>query len=393
MTLRTRAVAVLATAALAVVGLAVPAHAEPGLGEARRRAATLRKQVDALELKAAAAIEDYNAASDDLTKAVAERLQAQAAVDRAQQASAADSAALATRVRALYMTGGTMTLYASVMEAPDLHDAFGRLANVDAVLRRDGLTVASADVALEQAEAAATKLRDVARRQAKLERQVAQAADKVQAALAKQQGLLDAATAEVRRLAEEARLAAELRAQQAFEAARAAAARAAAAAASAAGSGAGSGAGSPTTTDGRTHVSGAAIGALAGDDTTPPNATVARAIAAAKTRLGSPYVWGATGPDTFDCSGLTGWAYRQGGLNLPRTSRQQWFAGSHPSIADLLPGDLLFWGPDLSNPQSIHHVAMYIGGGMMIAAPRSGTVVRIQPVYKGDFFGVTRVAP
>jgi cell wall-associated NlpC family hydrolase len=376
-TVRTRAVAVLAAAALVVVGGAVPAHADPGLGTARARAAALRKTVDALELKAAAAIEDYNAATDELATAVAERFEAEAAVDRAREASDADSEALATRVRALYMTGGTMTLYASVMEAPTLHDAFGRIANVNAVLRRDGLEADSSSQVLADAKSAADRLREIALRQVRLERRVAAAAQRVTTALETQKKLLAQATDEVRRLAEEARIAAELRAQRAFEAALAAARRAEGA----------------TVTDGRTHVDGTAIDALKGDGVTPPNATVARAIAAARTKLGSPYVWGAVGPSTFDCSGLTGWAYRQAGVNLPRTSRQQWFAGTHPPLAELLPGDLLFWGPNRANPQSIHHVAMYVGGGMMVAAPRTGTVVRIQPVYLGDFFGVTRVAP
>jgi cell wall-associated NlpC family hydrolase len=362
-----RFVAVLAAAATVLVGGAMPAHADP-VGDARRRAAELRRSVDALELKAADAIEDFNAASDELAQAVTARLQAQAAVDRARVRTQADGAALATRVRALYMTGGTMTLYASVMKAPTLHDAFGRIANVNAVLRRDGLTVASSEQALAETKAAASTLREVALRQTKLERKVANASKNVQAMLAREKQLLGQASADVLRLAEEARVAAELRAQRAFEAARRKA------------------------LDARTFVDGKAIDALAADDTTAPNATVARAIAAARTRLGSPYVWGATGPGTFDCSGLTGWAYRQAGLTLPRTSRQQWNAGPHPGLGELLPGDLLFWGHDPTNPQSIHHVALYVGGGLMISAPRTGTVVRVQPVYLGDFFGVTRVA-
>jgi cell wall-associated NlpC family hydrolase len=129
---------------------------------------------------------------------------------------------------------------------------------------------------------------------------------------------------------------------------------------------------------------------LRGDGTAAPNAVVARAIASAKAQLGKPYLWGAVGPDAYDCSGLTGWAYRQAGLNLPRTSRQQWNAGSHPSLGEIRPGDLLFWGSSRTDPQSIHHVAMYVGGGMMIAAPHTGANVRIQPVYLGDFFGLTR---
>ena len=377
--MRGRLAAVIAAASLVLVGGAVPAYADPGLGTAKARAALLRRQVDALELKAAVAIEDYNEVSEELARLAYARLEAQKAVDSATQARHVDRDALETRIRAIYMSGGTMSLYASVLEAPDLHDAFGRLANVSAVLREDGLTVDSADVTVAKAQEAADKLREITVQQAAVEKKVATAAERVRTALAKQKSLLAAADAEVVRLAEEARIAAEARAAAAF------AARVAAAEARAAGAGGAA--------DSRTHVSGAALAALRDDSTTPPNAVVAKAIAAAKTRLGSPYVWGATGPETFDCSGLTGWAYRQAGLNLPRTSRQQWFAGSHPSVADLLPGDLLFWGPNRSNPQSIHHVAMYIGGGMMIAAPRTGTVVRIQPVYQGDFFGVTRVAP
>lgn len=384
--MRGRLAAVLAAASLVLVGAAVPAYADPGLGGAKARAALLRRQVDALELKAAVAVEDYNEVSEELAQLAFARLQAQKEVDRATQAQHVDRDALETRIRALYMSGGTMSLYASVLDAPDLHDAFGRLANVSAVLREDGLTVDSAAAAVAQAQEAADKLREITIAQAAVEKKVAAAADRVRTTLAKQRALLAAADAEVVRLAEEARIAAEARAAAAFAARVAAAEAARAAQAGAAGAAGAVG-------DSRTHVSGAALAALRNDSTTPPNAVVAKAIAAAKTRLGSPYVWGATGPETFDCSGLTGWAYRQAGLNLPRTSRQQWFAGSHPSVADLLPGDLLFWGPNRSNPQSIHHVAMYIGGGMMIAAPRSGTVVRIQPVYQGDFFGVTRVAP
>lgn len=361
-----RLVAVLVGLAVALAP-AAPAHASPGLDAARRKAAALRKAVDALELKAAQAVEDYNAADAELARAVSARLEAQADVDRAREAAAASDEAYAQRVRALYMTGGTMSLYASVMSATDLHDAFGRLANVNSVLRHDGVTVDVAEAAVSRAQAAAARLRTVALRQTKLERGVADAARKVETVLDAQRVLLAKAGADVRRIADEDRRKAEEAARKAFEA-RLAAARAAAAAA------------------------GPALDALAGDDTTPPNAVAAAAIDAAKTQLGKPYQWGATGPATFDCSGLTGWAYHQAGLDLPRTSRQQWFTGPHPDLGALAPGDLLFWGTRPGDPQSIHHVAMYLGGGMMIAAPHTGANVQIQPVYLDDFFGVTRPA-
>jgi cell wall-associated NlpC family hydrolase len=107
-------------------------------------------------------------------------------------------------------------------------------------------------------------------------------------------------------------------------------------------------------------------------------------------QLGKPYQWGATGPDSFDCSGLTGWAYRHAGVDLPRTSREQWFSGPHPGLGYLQPGDLLFWATDTSNPATIHHVALYLGGDQMIAAPHTGTDVQIQPVYLTGFIGAVR---
>ena len=122
----------------------------------------------------------------------------------------------------------------------------------------------------------------------------------------------------------------------------------------------------------------------------PPNNIAAAAIAAARSRLGVPYVWGATGPNSFDCSGLTQWSYAHAGITLPRIAAEQWNSGPHPSLSDLEPGDLLFWALNTSDPSTIHHVAMYIGRGMMIAAPHTGENVQIQPVYMTGFIGATR---
>jgi peptidoglycan DL-endopeptidase CwlO len=105
------------------------------------------------------------------------------------------------------------------------------------------------------------------------------------------------------------------------------------------------------------------------------------AVAAAQTQLGVPYVWGGESPGVgFDCSGLVQWAWRQAGVDLPRTSGEQFDATTPVSIADLEPGDLLFYGPDGSD-----HVAMYVGGGMMIEAPETGQVVHITPLRLGGY--------
>ena len=112
------------------------------------------------------------------------------------------------------------------------------------------------------------------------------------------------------------------------------------------------------------------------------------AIEAAESQLGVPYVWGGETPGVgFDCSGLVQWACRQAGISLPRTSGAQFAATTQISLADIQPGDLLFYGPGGSD-----HVAMYIGGGTMIEAPVHRGVVWITGVRTGDgFAGVGRV--
>ncbi len=137
----------------------------------------------------------------------------------------------------------------------------------------------------------------------------------------------------------------------------------------------------------------AARGALPtlGDAVVPASGRAAAVLAAASAQLGKPYVWGATGPDSYDCSGLTRWAFAAAGVALPRTAAQQWATGPHPDLADLQPGDLLFWAGDPTDPASIHHVAVYAGAGRMIAAPHTGALVQVQPVYADGYFGATRV--
>jgi cell wall-associated NlpC family hydrolase len=105
-----------------------------------------------------------------------------------------------------------------------------------------------------------------------------------------------------------------------------------------------------------------------------------RAIAFAKAQLGDPYVWGAGGPDSWDCSGLMLGAWGQAGVYLPHYSVAQYYAGTPISAGDLRPGDLVFWGTS-NSPDSIHHVAMYIGGGQIIHAPRTGRPVAIDSMY------------
>ena len=120
-------------------------------------------------------------------------------------------------------------------------------------------------------------------------------------------------------------------------------------------------------------------------------ADVAAAIKAAASKLGRPYVWGATGPNSFDCSGLTSWAWKQAGVEIPRTSQQQAKYGTAVKLANIQPGDLITsnWG---SGPNS--HVGMYVGGGRLIHAPRPGSQVKyakLDDLYKSKINAIRRV--
>ncbi|MFC4008265.1 C40 family peptidase [Nonomuraea purpurea] len=117
------------------------------------------------------------------------------------------------------------------------------------------------------------------------------------------------------------------------------------------------------------------------------------ALKAAGSKLGRPYVWGAEGPDTFDCSGLVQWAFAQAGVRVPRVTHQQWLAGPQVPFKQMQPGDLIFWRLDPTNPDYISHVAIYWGDGKMIQAPRTGDVVKISPVHTRNLAGVVRVSP
>jgi peptidoglycan DL-endopeptidase CwlO len=110
-------------------------------------------------------------------------------------------------------------------------------------------------------------------------------------------------------------------------------------------------------------------------------------------QVGKPYVWGAEGPDSFDCSGLVQWSFAAAGIRMPRVSQQQWFAGPHVDYSHALPGDLLFWHYDPTDPTDIDHVAIYAGNGMMLVAPHTGDFVKYVPVPLTNLAGVVRVDP
>jgi peptidoglycan DL-endopeptidase CwlO len=115
------------------------------------------------------------------------------------------------------------------------------------------------------------------------------------------------------------------------------------------------------------------------------NTIGAEALRFALTRRGDPYVWGAAGPSSFDCSGLVLWAYAQVGISLPHFTGAQWNMGVHVSRSQLQPGDLVFFYADIG------HVGLYIGNGLMVDAPDFGEDVQVQPVMWDVYVGAVRI--
>lgn len=122
--------------------------------------------------------------------------------------------------------------------------------------------------------------------------------------------------------------------------------------------------------------------------TTATSNKAEQALAFARAQIGKPYVWGATGPSSYDCSGLVQAAWKAAGVDLPRTTYDQVNAGTRVSTDDLQPGDLVFFFSDIS------HVGMYIGNGMMIHAPKPGAYVREESIYEDGMpiYGAVRPA-
>jgi cell wall-associated NlpC family hydrolase len=312
-------------------------------------AAPTKAEVDAAEAKAneighqlEIAIEAYNDARlrlQEIQGRLADALEAKESAE----AEAAEAIALLTdrAVEAYTSAGSNMDV---LLDATDLSEFSDRLEFMGALAQNDADIASAAENAQQQAVWAADRYRaTIDEKSAELEQMQSKRAD-IQAMLDEQKALVDQLNAEY---------AAYIERQEAQAAAAEAAEQQAAT-----DSGTGTPPGDPGT----------------GVPPPPPNgSTASAAIAAAQSVLGAPYVWGSAGPSSFDCSGLTSWAYGQAGVYLPHSSAAQASYGSVvPSLAQAQPGDLLFFYSPIS------HVALYMGGGSMIHARHPGPGGQVQ---------------
>ena len=138
----------------------------------------------------------------------------------------------------------------------------------------------------------------------------------------------------------------------------------------------------------------AGAGTSAADGPALSRAQVIAFLTAAESRLGMPYVWGANGPTSFDCSGLVQWSLAQAGVVMPRVAAAQAQAGPAVPLSQLAPGDLLFYHTDPTAPGYISHVAIYLGDGEMLQAPEPGLDVEVVPAdFGSEFAGAIQVDP
>ncbi|MYS19402.1 Cell wall-associated hydrolase, NlpC family [Streptomyces sp. DvalAA-14] len=341
-----RAAVGLTTAALATVTLmtesasATPAPAKP----AQPSIAAVQAKVNTLLHQAEVATEKYDGAKEKAEQQNVAANKALSAAAKKTQALNDSRRVLGEYAAAQYRDGGDTTTSRYLM-SPDPQSVLEQVHLTGMLAKRQKAAVATYRVQ----QAAATQQRiEAGKSLATLTAQQAQlktAKADVQAKLSQAQHLLNNLTAQ-----EKARLA-ELQAQQ-EAAARAKAAK---------------------------------IAAQEKTKKVAANSSIAdQAIAFARSQLNKPYVWGATGPDSWDCSGLTQAAYKAAGITLPRTTYDQVDVGTRVSEADLQPGDLIFFYSDVS------HVGLYIGGGNMIHAPHTGTVVKIAPITEMPFYAAVR---
>lgn len=384
--------AVLVAVPILAGGVVAPARAEPAVerpgGSGSQSEPTDPAQIAAviqtvqdklgrLTEETETATERFNAGRIRLADAEAEATRAAEHLQRADTAVRQASGKRRDLAGSAYRAGGFDQI--SLLFSGDPASALDRAGAIDALARRGR----SAESELRAARHEVTEAREAAAatlaEQTRVLGELSADKQRIESAVAEQQGLLtdlEAKFAELERQAREREEAARRAAQE--QAAREAAASAAAAASERARVAQEASLASQAAA----AFSGSAVSGSARPSLGSGGAAVA--VREAFAQLGKPYVWAAAGPNTFDCSGLTQWAWGKAGVALSHYTGLQWNEGTRISRANLVPGDLVFFGKDL------YHVGIYIGDGKMIHAPHTGDVVKVGGVWWDKFAGAVR---
>ncbi|MEW2447403.1 NlpC/P60 family protein [Streptomyces parvulus] len=363
----------IATAALTSVALlSQTANATPS-DDDRPSLEEVEKKVDDLYRQAGSATEKYNAAKEKTAK---QRKKADALLDdvarRTQRLNDAREE-LGSFASAQYRTGTAVPETATFLLADSPQDYFdqnqlmGRLTGrqksaVDDYVTQQSETMEKRREATESLETLTGSQNDLKTAKSTVQKKLATARELLSKLTAEEKARL--AAIEKKKQEEAARKAAELAEQQARQQAEERERREEAARQESGGG----------TSSGSAESGGDGSSGSSAPD--PSYGTKAdKALAFARAQIGKPYVWGATGPGSYDCSGLTQAAWKAAGVTLPRVTYDQVNAGTTVPVSQALPGDLVFFYDDLS------HVGLYIGNGMMIHAPKPGAYVREESIY------------
>jgi cell wall-associated NlpC family hydrolase len=368
-----RALALILTASLLLLSLSGLAQATttPAIQKAQTQAEALQTLVDQLDEELSAVAEEYDYASQQLedTQAAIKTTQSQLTQSQSDLATVQDR--LNQRVVEIYKTGD-LSMLNVLMNASSFSDLIGRYEQLQRLSKQDAQLVTQVSDYKTQVTTKKTQLdAELTQQQSDLKATDAAKA-KVQAQLAKQTKALKGKEAQVAALkrAEAARQAALVAAAK-----RAAAAALAKAAADRAAAAAAAKKKKTTTTTDSSNSGGNDVG-YNGDK-------AAQVVSIALQYIGVPYVWGASSPAGFDCSGLCKYAYGKIGIYLPHSSAMMYSYGVYVAQDKLQPGDLVFFYTP------IHHVGMYIGNGKMVNA--TGDHVQIGTIYKSSYHGARRI--
>lgn len=346
---------------------AVPATQQ--LKAARAEASAARKKLDDIAIKLELATEDYEEAANAVKATESDIFATSIELKKAQNRLDAIQLKLNSRAEAVYR-GDQLSIVDVVLGADNFSDLVTRLDMIQRLSEQDNSLLYDMRITKSKIVTAQEQLKEKKARQIEAERTFAQKKAKAESLFAEQNTYMQSLNSKVKELiaterkqiAEEQRKAAEAqrRAQQQSQ----------------------NGSNSGSVSGGR-EFTGGSLGGSHG-----------QVVSIAQQFVGkTPYVWGGTSPSGFDCSGLTQYCYRKIGINIPRTSREQYRIGSFipANRTDLLqPGDLLFFGYN-RNASQIHHVALYAGGGRMIHAPQTGMNVSVTYLgSRSDYVGAVR---
>jgi cell wall-associated NlpC family hydrolase len=328
-------VRLVAAALLVALAVAIPASAAPSANQVKNAGQHLnqaRSKLESITQHFSLLVEQYDQAQSKLVETQTKLDDAQASMDKAKSKESDARTQMDTQVSTAYESGLSSHLDV-LLNASSMSDFSDRIQFLDVLSRQQARRANAADVAGQQAKDASQVLKSAKAEQASAVSTLNERKAAVEQAAQDQKKEISHLQTQYRN-AVAAQHRAEKRARQAAAAA-------------------------------------ASSGGVVSGSFNPSSSGAAGAVQAAESRIGSAYVWGAAGPTSFDCSGLTMWAWAQVGVGLPHSSAEQYATLPHVSTSALQPGDLLFFYSPIS------HVGMYIGNGRMVAADNPGTGVHI----------------